>query len=94
LIVEILSPSTEHFDRNTKVPDYRRIPSVPEILLLDSTTIFAEILRREGERWITDIVQGPDATLSLSSVPLAISMSELYAGLSLPETVGQQGGSC
>jgi Uma2 family endonuclease len=85
LVVEILSPSTANFDRNTKVPDYRRIASIQEILLLDSATIFAEILRREGDRWITEIVQGPAAVLSLASVPLTISMAELYEGLPLPE---------
>src|SRR5947207_2011266 len=43
LIVEILSPSTTAFDRQTKVPDYRRIASVREILLVDSESVFAEI---------------------------------------------------
>jgi Uma2 family endonuclease len=95
LVVEILSPSTANFDRNTKVPDYRRIPSVTEILLLDSANVFAEILRREGDRWITEIVQGPAATLSLNSVLLTISMAELYEGLPLPETPRRQrGASC
>jgi Uma2 family endonuclease len=93
LVVEILSPSTANFDRNTKVPDYRRIPSVQEILLLDSATVFAEILRREGDRWITEIVQGPGAALSLTSVPLTMSMAELYEGLPLPETAERQRGS-
>ena len=35
LIVEILSPGTAMYDRQTKVADYRRIPSVEEILLID-----------------------------------------------------------
>lgn len=85
LIVEILSPNTTAFDRLHKVADYRRIESVVEILLLESEMIFAEILRREGDRWITEIVQGPAASLSLSSVPLSLSMGELYAGIPLPE---------
>lgn len=81
LIIEILSPGTSVFDRQTKVPDYRRIPSVQEILLIDSESVFAEILRRSGEQWITEIVRGPDAMLSLASVPLTIPMAELYTGL-------------
>ena len=89
LIVEILSPSTNAFDRNVKVPEYRQIPSVQEILLLDSESTFAEILRRDGERWITEIVQGTGATLSLVSVPLAVPMSELYEGIPLPERPGR-----
>ena len=85
LIVEILSPSTAAFDRQAKVADYRRIPSVQEILLIDSQSVFAEVLRREGARWITELVQGPSALLSLASVPLAIEMAELYDGFALPE---------
>ena len=92
LIVEILSPSTTAFDRQTKVPDYRRIASVREILLVDSESVFAEILRREGDHWITEIVQGPVATLSLSSVPLTIPMAELYDGIPLPEPRPSQAG--
>jgi len=85
LIVEILSPSTAVFDRQTKVADYRQIASVEEILLIDSESVFAEVLRRDGDRWITEMVQGPGATLSLGSVPLSISMAELYEGIPMPE---------
>ena len=83
LIVEILSPSTAAFDRQTKIPDYRQIPSVQEILLIDTETVFAEVLRRDGEHWITEIVQGADATLTLNSIPLVIPMAELYEGIAL-----------
>jgi Uma2 family endonuclease len=85
LIVEVLSPSTAAFDRQTKVADYRRIASVQEILLIDSASVFAEVLRRDGDRWITEIVEGPTATLSLTSVPLTVTMAELYDGVPLPE---------
>jgi Uma2 family endonuclease len=85
LIVEILSPSTTVFDRQTKVADYRQIPSVQEILLIDSQSVFAEILRRSGDQWITEIVQGLRAHLSLSSAPLSVPMAELYDGIPLPE---------
>jgi Uma2 family endonuclease len=83
LIVEILSPGTERHDRRTKLPAYRAIDSVSEILLIDSETIYAEILRREGDRWITELVQGRDATLRLTSVDLQIAMAELYEGIDI-----------
>jgi len=93
LIVEILSPSTAAFDRQTKVADYRRIPSVQEILLIDSESVFAEVLRRDGERWITEIVQGPGAILSLAAVPLNIPMAELYEGVPPSEAQAESAGS-
>lgn len=81
LIVEILSPGTERHDRHTKIPGYRGIDSVEEILLLDSESIYAEIFRREGDRWTTDLVRGRDAVLGLASVGLAVAMAELYDGI-------------
>ena len=94
LIVEIMSPSTARSDLQNKSSDYRRIPSVQEILLIDSTSIFAEVLRREGDQWISEIVQGAAASLSLRSVALNVPMSELYDGIPLPEmpsAAGQNG---
>ena len=83
LIVEILSPGTERHDRRTKLPVYRDIESVEEILLIDSESIYAEILRREDEHWITELVRGRDAVLRLSSVDLQIAMAELYEGIDI-----------
>jgi Uma2 family endonuclease len=83
LIVEILSPGTERYDRRIKVPAYRTIDTVGELLLIDSESIYAEILRREGDRWITELVQGRDAVLRLSSVDQQIVMAELYEGIDL-----------
>jgi Uma2 family endonuclease len=85
LIVEVLSPTTGLHDRQTKVADYRRIASVEEILLIDSASIFAEVLRREGDRWITEIVRGPEATLALTSIGMTATMSDLYEGIDLPD---------
>ena len=48
-------------------------------------SMFAEVLRRDGDRWITEIIQGPAATLSLTCVPLTVAMAELYDGVPLPE---------
>ena len=86
LIVEILSPGTAMYDRQTKVADYRLIPSVEEVLLIDSASIFAEVLRREGDRWITEIVRGPQARLSLASIGLTATMADLYTGIDLPDS--------
>jgi hypothetical protein len=60
---------------------------VREILLIDSASIFAEVLRREGDRWITEIVRGLQATLSLASIGLTATMSDLYEGIDLPDPI-------
>jgi Uma2 family endonuclease len=86
LLVEILSSSTERHDRRVKLPAYRQIDTVQEIALIASDAMFDELHRRSGAQWITEILRGPEAILSLQSVPLEIRLGELYDGIALPET--------
>ena len=83
LIVEILSPSTERHDRRIKLPAYRQIETVQEIMLVASDDAYAEIHRRAGPQWITEILRGGEAVLSLTSVPIEIRLSNLYEGIAL-----------
>ena len=85
LVIEILSPSTERHDRRIKLPIYRQIPTIQEIVLIDSESMFAELHRRSGAQWITEILRGPDAILSLASVPLEIRLGALYDGIALAD---------
>ena len=84
LIVEVLSPSTERHDRRIKLAAYRQINTVQEILLIASDDRYAELHRRSGGQWITEILRGADAVISLTSVGVEIAMSELYDGIALP----------
>jgi Uma2 family endonuclease len=84
LIVEILSPSTERHDRRVKLPVYRQIETVQEILLIDADSHYAELHRRENNRWLIELVRGADAILSLASVGLRVTMGELYEGIAVP----------
>jgi Uma2 family endonuclease len=85
LIVEILSPSTERHDRRLKLPAYRQIATMEEIVLIAADGIYAELHRRTGDQWITEILRGGAAILSLHSVPAEIRLGELYDGIALPE---------
>ena len=85
LIVEILSPGTERHDRRVKLPSYRQIDTVQEILLVASDDRYAELHRRAGDQWITEILRGEDAVIGLLSVPIDIRLSDLYEGIALEE---------
>ena len=85
LIVEILSASTERHDRRTKLPAYRQMPTVQEIVFIASDDMYAELHRRSGTQWITEIVRGSAAVLVLASVPTEIRLGDLYEGIALPE---------
>ena len=84
LIVEILSPSTERHDRRVKLPIYRQIASVREILLVDADSHYGELHRRDNDRWVVELLRGADAALFLASVGRRLAMSELYEGIAIP----------
>ncbi len=85
LIVEILSPSTERHDRRIKLPVYRQIATVQEILFIASDGLYAELHRRADAQWITEILRGADARVALTSVGIEISLAELYEGIALAD---------
>jgi Uma2 family endonuclease len=86
LIVEVLSPSTETDDRRVKLPDYRRLPTVQEVVLIDPYRIFCEIHRRQSDgSWRTDLLE-KGSRLQLDSVGLDIPLLDLYANLPAAES--------
>jgi len=86
LIVEILSPSTERHDRRVKLPAYRQIETVQEILLVASDERYAELHRRVGAQWLTEIMRGGQGLLILTSIGVEIPLSELYEGIAFEDS--------
>ena len=79
VIIEVLSPSTAKADRGSKFDDYSTIESLTEYVLLEQDEPRATVLtRRAGGPWQFVSVAGLEATLSLASVGVEISMREVY----------------
>ncbi|HEX5319055.1 MAG TPA: Uma2 family endonuclease [Stellaceae bacterium] len=87
LIVEILSPSTEVHDRRYKLPVYREIATVQEVLLVGSDARYVELHRRSGPQWITEILRGEADTIRLTSVGTDIPLAELYDGIAFDDVL-------
>ncbi|NBC31753.1 MAG: hypothetical protein GVY13_03650 [Alphaproteobacteria bacterium] len=84
LIVEVLSPSTQGTDRRQKVPDYRGIPSVQEILLVDPERLYCEVHRRlDGDRWLVELLRTAESVLVLESIGLSVPLGLIYANVAL-----------
>ena len=80
LIVEVLSPSTEDYDRGGKFMRYRNIASLQEYLLIDSTGILAEkFARDENGTWFLNEYRDRNAIINLKSLNVEISLAEIYA---------------
>ncbi len=82
LIAEILSPSTEGYDRGLKFQRYRLIPTLREYLLIaQERPTIEHYLRESGDRWILSTYATIESTLPLHSGACTLALSDIYAGI-------------
>jgi len=84
VILEVLSPTTEGYDRGKKFDAYRRLPSFVEYICVaqDSAWILHQ-QRQDDGTWLLRYVTGLDATLQLTSVPVQVPLAEIYRDVDL-----------
>jgi Uma2 family endonuclease len=86
LIIEVLSESTARIDRNDKLPNYKRIPTVEEIVLIEQD--WPEILVfRRSEKWKRNLYTQFDTIVRLDSIGYAAPLSSFYQSNPFPEDV-------
>jgi Uma2 family endonuclease len=79
LIVEVLSPSTEMFDRGKKFHHYRQLESLREYILIAQDSPHIErFLRQDDNTWLFTDVTGMDASLELPSIGCTLALAEVY----------------
>lgn len=77
-IVEVISESTGAYDRGRKFELYRMLPSLQEVLFLEQDRMHADLFRRNEEgRWEL-FPATAEGTLTLTSVPVTLSLTEIY----------------
>ena len=83
LIVEVLSPSTEAYDRGGKFRMYRNNPILRDYLLVSSTSIEMDLYHQKdnGEWVIINYKEGD--TIELKSINLSFAIEQVYRGLVL-----------
>ncbi len=82
LIAEILSPSTEGYDRGLKFQRYRLIPTLREYLLIaQERPTIEHYLRESGDRWILSTYATMESTLPLHPGACTLALSDIYAGI-------------
>ncbi|MGG6265678.1 Uma2 family endonuclease [Leptolyngbya sp. AN03gr2] len=90
LIAEILSQSTQNFDRAGKFSAYRSIASFQEYLLIDQHSVHVEHYTKEENRWILVDYEDENAEISLSSVPCRILVADLYNKVDFSESQAEE----
>jgi Uma2 family endonuclease len=91
VIVEVLSPSTEKYDRLDKFDNYRQIDSLEEYVLASQDRPRVEVFRRQSDgAWALKVFAGIDATAELQSVRITLPLAEVYAGAQFPPVTTAQ----
>jgi len=79
LIIEVLSPSTEAYDRGQKFLNYQQIPSLQEYLLVAQDEPRVELYTRgPNSAWTYKMAAGPNATLTLASIDCSAVLADVY----------------
>jgi len=79
LVIEVLSPSTEAFDRGAKVHAYQTIESLKEYVLVSQDSPAVERYVRNGdEGWQYKSVVGLESSLTLPSIECTLNMGAVY----------------
>lgn len=85
VIIEVLSESTEGYDRGAKFGDDRRLDALEEYVLVDSRSRACEVFRRRPEGWLLDPVPA-DGRLVLQSIGFECSLDAVYEDVVFVQT--------
>src|SRR5439155_26407711 len=79
MIAEVLSESTEKYDRGAKFERYRSVPTLSEYLLVSQDRIHVELFQRGDNEWILREWNDPAAEIDLVSLRCRLKIAEIYA---------------
>jgi Uma2 family endonuclease len=91
VIVEVLSPATEAWDRGGKFERYQQRASLREYVLIAQDRPRVERYARQGdEEWLLTVAVGLERALSLPSIECELRLAEVYRKVTFPEDAGRQ----
>ena len=94
ILVEVLSPSTQVYDRREKFAHYRQLPSLQEYVLVSQDKVLVEHYRRQetqgtapvtGKDWIFTDFQELQESLPLTSIQCELPLREIYERIVFPD---------
>lgn len=79
LVIEVLSPSTEAFDRGAKFQAYRTIASLKEYLLVSQgAPLIEQYVRGDDGKWTLTAAAGLESSLTLPSIECTLNLGAVY----------------
>jgi Uma2 family endonuclease len=87
VLIEVLSPSTEAYDRGEKFGYYRTLASLREYLLVsqDRPKVDQFICQPDGQRWLLSMETDLTGTIVLSSIGCQVAMADVYRSVKFGE---------
>jgi len=85
VLFEVLSPSTEHYDRGMKFRGYREIPSLTDYILVDPDQIRIEqFTRGDANTWTLRDHLSAEDVLRIPSISVSVPLAALYERIEFP----------
>ena len=78
VLVEVLSPSTQVYDRGEKFKHYQQLTSLREYILVSQDEVGVERYRRQGTEWQPTEFRSLEDVLSLTSIDCELSLDDIY----------------
>ncbi len=84
LIIEVLSPSTQEFDRGDKFTYYRTLPSLQEYVLISQNEPVVEVYhKQDGNNWLCTVSKGLEGTAVFRTIQHEFSLKDIYQKVDL-----------
>jgi Uma2 family endonuclease len=84
VIIEVLSDSTEKYDRGEKFAHYRKLESLREYILVSQDSILVEQYVRHGEHWMLSEISDPEGTLNIGTLGCEVALRDIYDQVEIP----------
>lgn len=89
IVIEVLSKTTEGYDRGSKFRQYKRLASVQEYVIVSSDRVCIDrFVRQDDEQWLLTTFDKPSGKMAMASVPVRIPLADIYRDVELPESPG------
>lgn len=89
-LFEVLSPSTESYNRGLKFEFYRELPSLQEyILVAQDRPAVDRFVRQGNDQWLLSAYHGLEATIPLPGIGCQLSFADIYEGVEFGEEIAE-----
>jgi Uma2 family endonuclease len=86
LVVEVLSGSTEAYDRGVKFAAYRELKSFQEYVLISQDQPLVETFLRQADgTWVLAAARGLEGSMTLRSLQIVVPLAEIYMGITFTD---------